>query len=583
MPKRKKTGKSSLSRPSAWRQHLILAAMLSAFAVLGWRVIHLQTVEHERLRTQGDARYLRSLTVTPERGRILDRNGQALAVSTPVDSLWATPARFCAATAQAQWKPLLALVKLSAAQLRATCEKQKDSDFMYLKRRLPPMLAQRALQLAIPGVEVQREYKRYYPGGPAGAHLVGFTNVDDRGQEGLESAFEPQLGGAPGRILALKDRVGNYVESVESIQRVRHGRDLVISIDQRIQSLASDYLEAAVRRHEASGGSVVALAVPSGEILAMVNSPQFNPNDRSTIVGGKFRNRSVTDVLEPGSTAKPFAVAMALESGEVDADTMVDTAPGRYRVGGHTIEDVHDYGALSVFDVIARSSNVGVAKIALAFPYDDLFATLARVGFGKRAADLPGEVSGTLKRRTRPIEHATLSYGYGFSVTPLQLARAYTVFATDGQLLPVTLQRKPPGYRAAGTRVFSAATAAAIRPMLEKAASADGTARKAQIPRYRVGGKTGTIHKLLDNSYQNERYLSVFAGIAPLSDPRFVMVVTVDDPRGKFYYGGDVAAPVFADLMRDLMRLYNIAPDALPPSTVTPTATATTPSAGEGA
>ena len=321
------------------------------------------------------------------------------------------------------------------------------------------------------------------------------------------------------------------------------------------------------------------LAVPSGEILAMVNSPQFNPNDRSTITGGKFRNRSVTDVLEPGSTAKPFAVAMALESGEFTPATLIDTAPGRYRIGGHTIEDTHDYGELSLHDVIVRSSNVGVAKVALAFPSDDLFNTLADVGFGARAGNLPGEIAGALKKRSRLIEHATLSYGYGFSVTPLQLARAYTVFATDGQLLPVTLQPKPPGYRAPGKRVFSAATVAAIRPMLEQAASAEGTARKAQIPRYRVGGKTGTIHKLLNNSYQNERYLSVFAGLAPLSNPRFVIAVTVDDPRGEFYYGGDVAAPVFADLMRDLMRLYNIAPDAPAPTA----AAAATADATEGA
>lgn len=565
-----------ITQPPVWRRHLMLTAMLSVFALLGGRVVHLQLTEHDRLQAQGNARHLGVLTVMPARGRILDRNGQVLAVSTPVGSLWAEPALFCAARARAQWKPLLALVKVGEKQLRGACEKHKKSDFMYLKRRLPPMLAERVRALSIPGVGVQREYKRYYPGGPAGAHLVGFTDVDDVGQEGLESAYQSHLGGRAGRVRALKDRTGNYVERVESIRQVRHGRELVISLDQRIQSLASDHLERAVRKHRATGGSVVVLAVPSGEILAMVNSPQFNPNDRSTMTGGAFRNRSVTDLLEPGSTAKTFTVAMALESGKVDAATIIDTAPGHYRVGGHTIRDVHDYGALSVADVIVRSSNVGISKIALAFPYDDLYDALSGVGFGRRAVNLPGEAAGTLKRRERPIEHATLSYGYGLSVTPLQLARAYTVFATDGVLLPVTLEPKAPGYRAAGTRVFSRQTVRAIRPMLERAVGVEGTARKARIPRYRVGGKTGTIHKLINGAYHDKRYLSAFAGLAPITDPRFVMVVTVDDPRGGLYYGGDVAAPVFAALMKDLMRLYNIKPDGLPP------APAVTASAGEG-
>ncbi|MGI9309919.1 MAG: peptidoglycan D,D-transpeptidase FtsI family protein [bacterium] len=558
--------------PPVWRRRLVLGVMLSLFALLGARVVHLQVVQHPHLQQQGDARYLRELVVPPARGRILDRNGQVLTMSTPVDSLWAESAVFCAA--QPQWKPMLGLIKTTAAQLRARCERRKSADFMYIERRLPPMLAQRVLQLAIPGVEIQREYKRYYPGGPAGAHLVGFTDVDDAGQEGLERAYQAQLSGAPGRFLALKDRVGNYVESVESIQPVRHGSDLVISIDQRVQSLATDYLERAVRAHRAAGGSVVVLAVPSGEIIGMVNSPQFNPNDRSTLRDGRFRNRSVTDVIEPGSTVKPFTIAMALERGALQADSIIDTAPGSYRVGAHTIHDVHDYGAIPVSEVIVRSSNIGAAKIALALPYDDLFDTFARLGFGRRAGNLPGETEGSLPRRGRPVEHATLSYGYGLAVTPLQLARAYTALATDGELLPVTLTRHAPGYRAAGARVFSAATARAMRPMLERAASPEGTARKARIPRYRIGGKTGTTHKLIDGAYQDRRYVSAFAGLAPLSAPKFVVVVVVDDPRGLLYYGGDVAAPVFAALTEDLMRLYNIKPDRLAPNDARNDATA---------
>ena len=563
--------RTKISKPPGWRRRFIFTALLAVFVGLGWQVVDLQITQHDRLRAQGDARYLRELTVMPARGRILDRNGQVLAASTPVGSLWAEPVLFCAA--EDSWKPMFSLIKITEKQLRTACAKHKNSDFMYIRRRLPPMLAERVVQLAIPGVGVQREYKRYYPGGPAGAHLVGFTDLDDIGQEGLERTHESSLSGQPGRIGVLKSRTGNFVERVDNIQPVRPGRDLVLSIDQRIQSLAGDYLEAAVHKHRAAGGSVVVLAIPSGEILAMVNSPQFNPNDRSTMTRDALRNRSVTDILEPGSTTKPFTIAMALESGRVDADTIVDTAPGYYKIGGRTVRDVHDYGALSVADVLVRSSNVGVAKIALSFPYNDLYDAFTAVGFGQRAANLPGEVAGLFKRRDRPIEHATISYGYGLSVTPLQLARAYSVFATDGELLAVTLQPKAPGYRADATRVFSAQTVRAIRRMLERAASPEGTARKARIPRYRIGGKTGTIHKLLNGAYQDKRYLSVFAGIAPISDPKFVMVVTVDDPRGERYYGGDVAAPVFANLMKDLMRLYNVKPDALSPVATQATAT----------
>jgi cell division protein FtsI (penicillin-binding protein 3) len=284
---------------------------------------------------------------------------------------------------------------------------------------------------------------------------------------------------------------------------------------------------------------------------------------------GVFRNRAVTDILEPGSTAKPFTISMVLESGEMGPDTMVDTSPGYYHLAGHTIRDVHNYGEISVFDVVVHSSNVGSAKLALGFPFDDLYHTFEKVGFGSRAASLPGEISGVLTKRTRQIEHATLAYGYGFSATPLQLARAYTVFATDGVLLPVTLQPRKPGHKVTGTRVFQPETVASVRSMLEQVATPNGTARKARIPRYRVGGKTGTTHKLIDGNYVNKRYVSLFAGLAPISDPKFVMVVAIDDPRGKFYYGGDVAAPVFSSLMADLMRLYNVKPDGIDESQVT--------------
>ncbi len=557
--KRKPPAVKTAAAPPMWRQHFILTAMFAVFAVLAWRVVHLHTVESERLHAQGDARYLREVAIAAQRGRILDRFGRALAVSTPVESLWASPTEFCK---QPQaWTPMIDALALSDAQLRANCEKHQRADFMYLKRLLPPAQAQRMMQLTIPGVHVRREYKRYYPGGPAGAHLIGFTNIDDIGQEGLERAHQTRLGGAPGKLRALKDRLGNYVEHVESLRAVQHGEDLVISIDQRIQSLAGDYLETAVQKNRARGGSLVVVRVPSGEILAMVNSPQFNPNDRATIRPGAFRNRSVTDVFEPGSTIKPFTIAAALERGQWDAASIVDTSPGHHQIGGHKVHDARDYGKLSLFDVVVHSSNVGAAKVALDLPGNALFDSFSALGFGRRAAQLPGEANGVLLARRRPIERATFSYGYGLSVTALQLARAYTALATDGVVLDVTLMRKDDDYHAPGVRAFSAQTAHTVRQMLEAATGENGTAPKARIARYRIGGKTGTVHKLINGQY-DERYVSLFAGIAPLEAPAFVVVVMVDDPRGRFYYGGDVAAPVFAELTADLMRLYNIAPTA---------------------
>jgi cell division protein FtsI (penicillin-binding protein 3) len=558
---------STVKPPPIWRQHVVLVLLVASFCTLALRVVHLHTEETDRLRAQGDKRYLREVKILPERGRILDRNGRVLSVSTPVDSLAADPGVFC--KDPSMWEPMLVVAEVSGDRLTRQCERFGDADFMYIERRLPPALVSRVMNMNIPGVEVRREYKRFYPGGPVSAHLIGFTDVDDIGQEGLELAFNNHLKGREGRKRVLKDLAGHYVESVDSITQVEHGKDLVVSVDQRIQSMASAYLEEAVAKHKASGGSVVVIAIPSGEIIAMVNSPQFNPNDRNSLKHGVFRNRAVTDVVEPGSTAKPFTIAMALESGKFGPQTMIDTSPGYYYVGGHTIRDVHNYGEISIFDVVVHSSNVGSAKIALEFPVDDLYGTFKSAGFGTRAASLPGEISGVLEYRTRTIEHATLAYGYGLSATTLQLARAYTAFATDGMLLPVTLELQQPGYQARGKRIFSRETVASIRPMLEKVATPDGTARKARIPRYRVGGKTGTTHKLVNGNYTNRRYVSLFAGMAPISDPKFVMVVSVDDPRGRFYYGGDVAAPVFSRLMADLMRLYNVKPDLVEDGEIT--------------
>lgn len=549
----------SVPQSPVWRQNVLLGAVLFGFLLLATRVVFLQTQEKDYLQAQGEKRFLRAVRVEPERGVIQDRNGEVLSVSSPVDTLVAQPSDFCAS--DNDWKNLFDYISLVEKELRARCERFGQSGFMYIERQMRPSQAQKAIQLGINGMSLQREYKRFYPHGSVGAHLVGFTDLDNVGQEGLERVYNESLKGEAGLKHVLRDLTGHQVEEVESILQVKNGEPLQISIDQRLQTLASGYLQSAVNKHRAASGTAVVLSVPSGEILAMVTVPQFNPNDRSTIRGGVFRNRAVTDVLEPGSTIKPFSIAMALESGQIGPNTIVSTAPGRMRIPGGTISDVKNYGDLSVFDVLVKSSNVGTVKIVQQFTVDRLFNVLKRVGFGEIAGNLPGEINGIFQKRTRPIEHATMSYGYGFAATALQLARSYTVFATDGELLQVTLEKKPQGYRAPAERVFSERTAQLIREMMKKVATPDGTARRAAVPRYHVGGKTGTTHKLVNGNYVNERYVSLFAGLAPISDPKFVMVVAVDDPRGEDYYGGAVAAPVFSKLMQDALRLYNVRPD----------------------
>lgn len=541
------------------RMTLVLIVMFVIFVALCLRIVYLQTVMKDQLRIEGENRFLRVVKISPQRGSIVDRHGRMLSVSTPVDSLAANPKFFC--RNRDKWPGLAETVEVDMKTLQENCNRYRDAGFMYVLKRIPPEQAEAAIDLGIPGLEVRREYKRFFPGGPIGAQLIGLTDTDDKGQEGLELKYDDLLTGEEGVQRVLKDRIGRYVEAVDSGQAVRHGADLQISIDQRIQSLANRYLETAVRTHEAAGGSIVVLKVPSGEIIAMVNSPRFNPNDRRTITRGVLRNRAVTDAIEPGSLTKPFTVAMALESGQVMPDTVVNTHPGMMYVGRNRISDIHDYGELAVTDIVAKSSNVGTAKLALELPYDSLYKTLKGVGFGNAASDLPGESAGILPQRDKKIEHATMSFGYGFSATALQIARAYTVFATDGVLLPVTIERKPEGYSATGRRVFSPSTVLDIRQMLEKVTTRHGTARKAQVPGYRVGGKTGTTHKLVNGSYRNKDYLSLFAGLGPISEPRFIAVVVVDEPRGKHHYGGEVAAPAFSSLMKDIMRLYNVRPD----------------------
>ena len=551
--------KPFVKRPPKWRQVFLLGVLSLWFVRLDGYVVLKQTKDHDYLQSQGDRRYLHEVKVVPERGAIFDRNNQVLTVSTPVESLVADPRLFC--LDDKGWAEMAAVIRIDLEKLANRCDRYRRSEFMYVARRLAPSVAKQVLDLGIPGLELRQEYKRFYPGGEVGSHLVGFTDVDSRGQEGLERLYDRALSGSAGRKRVLKSLSGHHVESVESIAQVAHGQNLTISIDQRLQSMASEYLKQAVTESKGVSGSVVVVAVPSGEILTMVNYPQFNPNNRSSLSSEWIRNRAVTDAVEPGSTVKPFTVAMALDSGEVGVETRVDTAPGKFRVGGRTIEDTKNHGEISLFDVVVRSSNIGSAKLLLSFPEGVMFDVLDKVGFGHKPLGLPGEAAGNLQPRSRPIDRATLSYGYGFSASILQLARAYTTFATDGFLLPLTIEKKPQGYVAQGERIFSGSTVSSIRAMLEQAASPEGTGQRAQVPRYRIGGKTGTVHKYINQAYAEDRYISLFAGIAPISNPGYVVVVMIDDPREEEYYGGDVAAPVFARLTEDMLRLYNIEPD----------------------
>lgn len=551
--------------PSYAARRWVVLAMLGLIGLsLIWRVVDLQVSSKSFLQTQGNARHLRVVETAAHRGMITDRNGEPLAISTPVDSVWANPQQLL--NARTQWPALARLLNLDVKQLEQHLGARVKREFVYLKRRINPDLAQQVLALGIPGVSLQREYRRYYPAGEVTAHVLGFTGMDDTGQEGLELGYDDWLRGIPGAKRVLKDRLGHIVEDVENLRAPRAGRDLRLSLDRRIQYLAYRELKAAVLEHQAQAGSAVILDVRSGEVLAMVNLPAYNPNKPNGGRNEGYRNRAVTDLFEPGSTVKPLTVAAGLETGQYRPDTAIDTRPGLLKVGRKLIRDLHDYGNIDVSTVIQKSSNVGSTKIALSIPPASLWQVFAGVGFGTATGSgFPGEASGLLPpyQRWREIERATLSFGYGLSVTPLQLAQAYTVLAGDGRLRPVSflpVATPPPG-----KPVIQASTAAQVRLMLEKAVGEGGTGTLARVPGYRVAGKTGTVHKLGANGYEN-RYLSVFAALAPVSQPRLAMVVVVNDPSRGDYYGGLVAAPVFSKVMTGALRLLNVAPDNVEPT-----------------
>ncbi len=551
-------------RLPVWRARLAVALLLAGFVVLAGRSIYLQSMHTVFLQGKGEARYSRVLEVPATRGRIVDRNGEALAISTPVKSVWAIPDDVKATPAQLT--SLAALLQLDARELSRRLS-DADREFVYLKRQIPPETAASVADLAIPGIHQQSEYRRYYPGGETIAHLVGFTGVDEVGQEGIELAQQAVLAGAAGSRRVIKDRLGRVVEDVESIRAAQDGRDLTLSIDNKIQNLAFGALKAAVEAHKAKAGAIVVLDVRTGEVLALANMPTYNPNNRARLTGAQLRNRVMTDTFEPGSTLKPFTVGLAIETGRITPQTVIQTSPGALTIGGYTIHDAHAGGnaggAMSAAQVIQKSSNVGAAKIALSMPRAEMHDMFKRLGFGAAPRlGFPGEATGRVReaKTWRPVEQATMAYGHGISVSLIQLARAYTVFARDGELAPLSLLKT--GAPADGRRVFSPEVARAMRDMLESAVQPGSTAPRARIVGWRVGGKTGTAHKQENGGYAAHKYVSSFVGFAPVSDPRLVIAVMLDEPSAGQYYGGQVAAPVFAQVMQGALRLLGAPYDA---------------------
>lgn len=543
----------------AYRSRLLLLLMAFAFLALIGRAAYLQLFTHGFLQKQGESRYGRTIELPASRGKVFDRNGVVLASSLPARAVWISPDEVKATPEQLA--SLARLLEMPPAELARRLD-VKGKTFVYLKRQVEAEVAERVRALAIPGVHQRKEYKRFYPEGEALAHVVGFTNVEDIGQEGIELAQERQLAGKPGSRRVLQDNFNRVIEDVGTLREPLEGHDLQLSIDSKIQFHAFSALREALREHRAKAGAAVVLDVQTGEVLALANLPTYNPNQRGQLSGAQLRNRVITDTFEPGSTMKPFTSAMALESGRFTPQTVIQTAPGRLTIGSATIGDAHTYGALTVEQVLQKSSNVGTAKIALTFPPEKMWNMFTAVGFGQ-APDLgfPGAVAGRVRphKSWRPIEQATMSYGHGVSVSLIQMARAYTVFARDGDLVPLSMVRT--GVPAVGVKVIEPRTAQAVRRMLELAAGPGGTAPKAQIVGYRVAGKTGTAHKQEGGRYIN-KYIASFVGFAPASNPRIVIAVMIDEPSAGRHYGGDVAAPVFAQIAGDSLRALRVAPDA---------------------
>ncbi len=566
---------SRWQRRSLWRARFMLMLFTVASMGLVARAVDLQVLDNGFLSAQGEARHLRTEKISAHRGRITDRNGEPVAVSTPVDSIWANPQQLI--TAAAKLSALARALERDEQNLRRQIEKNAKKEFVYLRRHMRPAQAARVLALEIPGVHALREYRRYYPAGEVTSHLVGFTDIDDRGQEGMELAYDHWLAGTDGAKRVLKDRLGRSVKDVASISRPRQGKDLSLSIDLRVQYLAYRELLAAIRRHGGRSGSIVVLDVDNGEVLAIANQPSYNPNNRGQAAVSSFRNRALTDIFEPGSSIKPLVVAAALESGEFAPASQVDTRPGFVLVGNKTISDKRDYGLTDVTGVVTKSSNVGMTHIALALEPELLWSTLSRLGLGRlTSSGFPGESAGLLSHyeHWREINQATLSYGYGLTVTTLQLAQAYAAIGAGGIRRPVSMVRLEEP--AQGERILSPATADKLIQIMESVVGDAGTGNHARVRGYRVAGKTGTARKSEAGGYSDDRYHAVFAGVAPVQRPRIAIAVMIDEPAGEAYHGGDVAAPVFAEVAAGTLRILNVAPDDLDEAPATPVLQAAT-------
>ena len=545
-----------------WRRLTVLVVFIGLVVLLAARALDMQVLRSAFFERQGEARQLRNVTIPANRGDIVDRNGEPLAISTPVSSIWLNPQEFDADAKSL--KQLARMLSIDAGRLKKKIETYQDREFMYLKRHVSPELANKVLALNIKGIALQDEYRRYYPAGEVAAHIIGFADIDDNGQEGIELAFDEWLKGEPGRKQVIRDRYGRAVDDVKRIRSSEPGKPIRLSVDKRLQYLTYRTLKAAVLKHNAVAGSAVVLDVDSGEVLAIANQPSFNVNNRSQLNPGSTRNRAVTDVFEPGSTMKPLTVAAALESGRWRDYYKVETGPGYMQVMGNTIRDTHNYGDLDVAGVIMKSSNVGISKIALSLDAEQQWGMYQKLGFGSdTGSGFPGEASGRLSVNAinNDFERATLAFGYGVSVTSLQLARAYAAIAADGYLKPVSFLHQE--QRPKGERVMSAETAAAVRKMMQQVVSSKGTGKQAKVANYSVAGKTGTVHKFTAGGYADDRYLSIFTGMVPAEDPKLVMVVMIDEPRNGEYFGGEVSAPVFSKVMAGAMRLLDVPPDSV--------------------
>lgn len=549
-----------------WRARLVLVLLMAGFVVLVGRALYLQGLSNEFLQQQGERRYERTLTLAATRGKILDRNGVVLASSVPARAIWAIPEDAKPATPE-QLTKLAKMLDLSVADLRGRLS-DLDRNFVYLRRQVPTELADQIKKLEIPGIYQQAETRRYYPDGEVTAHLVGFTNVEDHGQEGVELTFDKLLSGTPGSRRVIKDRLGRVIEDVQAVTMPINGRDLHLSIDARLQYLVYRELTEALQRHDASAASALIMDVRTGEILAMASLPTFDPNDRGSFHTPNLRNRAITDTFEPGSIMKPFTVGLALDLGRITEKTQFETGNGAFRYQGNTIHDVSRNGVLNVAGVLRRSSNIGMTMISEKLHAREMWERFTEMGFG-RAPQLgfPGAAPGRLRPwdRWRLIEKATMAYGYGLSVSLLQVARAYTVFARDGDMVAPTLVKRDSD--PTSVKIYSPQVAAMVRGMLEASAGPEG-AKAAQVQGYRVAGKSGTARKIVDGRYSTKRYRSSFVGFAPVSNPRIVVAVSIDEPKAGGYYGGAVAAPIFSRVVGGSLRLMGVQPDAPFESTI---------------